>query len=74
MASMGQQFRDGFAAQQAPDSEGPADLKGPADEQDAGGDMTCPMCGASALKIVQAAQQGGGSGAPPMGGGGPMMK
>ena len=68
MASMGQQFRDGFAAQDAaPDSEGPADLKGPADEADpSGGDVACPVCGASAMKIVQAGQ-GAGSAPPPMG-------
>lgn len=57
MAGMERQFRDGFAAQGAPsDSEGPADVQGPADEADAGGDVTCPACGASAMKIVQAAQ------------------
>lgn len=65
MAGMERQFRDGFAAQAPPDSEGPSDVQGPADEQDSG-DVTCPACGASAMKIVQAAQAGGGSAPPKM--------
>ncbi len=64
MAGMERQFRDGFAAQQTPDSEGPSDVQGAADEGE-GADLTCPMCGASAKKIAQAAM-GGGGGKPPM--------
>ena len=56
MASMQQQFRDGLAA---PDSEGPSDPQGPMDENE-GADLRCPCCGASAVKIAQAAQAAGG--------------
>jgi hypothetical protein len=60
---MQQQFRDALTA---PDSEGPSDAQGPADEPE-GQDAACPTCGASAMKIVKAAMQGGGT--PPMPGG-----
>jgi hypothetical protein len=59
MANMEKQFQ---AAMDAPDPEGaslPAEQPGTEEP-----DMTCPCCGASAMKIVQAAQGGGGQ--PPM--------
>jgi hypothetical protein len=65
MTDLRRQFQDAFAAQQQPDSEGPSDVQGQGDEAE-GGDMTCPTCGASALKIAKASQQGGGGA---MGGG-----
>lgn len=70
MAGMEKQFREGFAAKPAaggpaPDAEGPADAAAPGEEQDPQ-DVVCPACGASAMKIVQAAQGGApGGGAPP---------
>lgn len=54
MAGMEREFRDGFAAQPAD-----ADVASEAAEMlPDDGDMTCPCCGASAMKIAQAAQGG----------------
>lgn len=63
MAGMEQQFRDAMMAK--PDAETPADAAGPMEEPEAQDDLVCPACGASAMKIAQAAQGGG---APPKGG------
>ena len=54
MAGMERQFRDAMTAPE-PGPETPAEDASAGEEQD----MTCPACGASAMKIVQAAQGGG---------------
>lgn len=57
MASMEQQFKDAMMAD-ADAASDPTEVT--KDEPDQGGDAVCPMCGASAMKIVQATQGGGG--------------
>lgn len=56
MADIQSQFR----AAMDQDAEGPTDPKPEEADPQGGGDVTCPCCGASAMKIVQAAQQGAG--------------
>lgn len=66
MASMEQQFKDAMMSD-ADAASDPTEVT--KDEPDQGGDAVCPMCGASAMKIVQASMQGGmRGGKPPMGG------